>query len=130
MLFFKILLILYISIIINNIIKLFCNSIFASTFREKLGFIIYEDILIYSKISDCDIYIPANIRLIADKAFYNSENLKTVKMQNVEYIGEMAFIDCKIDKVIFSNNLIGIYDMAFKQSKVNVINLPDSTTLK
>lgn len=78
-----------------------------------------------------DYQIKAGTTVIADEAFRNCSNLKTVTLpESVKTIGEDAFRSCKnIEKITLPESVKTIGDYAFYScSKLNEINIPTGVT--
>ena len=76
------------------------------------------------------IVIPASVKSIGEKAFYNCINLESVEFADyaqLESIGKYAFQGCeKLTSVTFPSNLASIGTYAFAYSYLTSVNIPAS----
>lgn len=98
--------------------------------KDADGFVIYRGILFCYHGQSETIIIPKNVRTIAECAFFQCENVKSVTIPDgVESIGDFAFSECGITSIIVPKSVTSIGSFAFDRCKsLTEIEIPESVT--
>lgn len=95
------------------------------------GLIIGDGVLISAKDAKGDIVIPSSVTKIQSKAFYNNQNIKSVKIpDSVTEIGEIAFAGSSITSVNIPGSVKTIPDTAFEMcTKLENVEIGDGVKI-
>lgn len=86
--------------------------------KTSEGLNIYDGVLLSGKDASGDIVIPSTVTKIADNAFYNNQNITSVKIpSSVKEIGTAAFAGTNIKEVVIPGSIKRIPSNAFEQCK-------------
>ena len=84
---------------------------------------------------DCFLYsdlktvtIPATVKRIEEKGFYNSESLEKVTFlgESLEYIGKEAFQGCALKTIEIPSSVTTVEEYAFAQNDLTAVTVPNT----
>ena len=75
------------------------------------------------------INIPGNVKVIGEKAFYDSAIRKATLHQGLKTIGESAFCGTNLTSIVLPDGLSSVESSAFSGSKITTVSVPEHITI-
>lgn len=73
-----------------------------------------------------EVVLPTTLKRIGYGAFYDCVNLKTINLENVQFINKQAFSNCALTNINL-NSIVAIGDYTFENCKLVSLELPASS---